>query len=187
MHSLPFSIRMSWYVRIVARLVQSYSVARIGSQSARRCSRSLHGLHEPYSSTARQASLPSMRCVDHFPSWGLSSRGTESSRSTCHIPKGCPVLPQETREADMITWVLHRAIDKFERDWNCHAGHRRHDASPRPPWVFSRVTNMLAAAALVGALGLAAPAAASASVQQAAASVPTLTPGRIVASTAAVV
>ena len=87
----------------------------------------------------------------------------------------------------MITWVLHRAIDKFERDWNCHAGHRRHDASPRPPWVFSRVTNMLAAAALVGALGLAAPAAASASVQQAAASVPTLTPGRIVASTAAVV
>ncbi|PYQ94947.1 MAG: hypothetical protein DMF94_21230 [Acidobacteria bacterium] len=45
---------------------------------------------------------------------------------------------------------------------------------------------MLAAAALVRALGLAAPAAAYASVQQAAASVPTLTPGRIVASTAAV-
>jgi len=32
---------------------------------------------------------------------------------------------------DVIKLVLRRAIDKVERDWNCHPGHTRHDASPQ--------------------------------------------------------
>jgi uncharacterized protein DUF6223 len=88
----------------------------------------------------------------------------------------------------MIRWALRRAIDKFERDGDSHARHTRHmiDGSPRPTWVFSRVTDLLAAA-VIGAFGLAAPAAAHASVQPAAATVYTMTPERIAASTAALV
>jgi hypothetical protein len=52
--------------------------------------------------------------------------------------------------------------------------------------VFSRVTDLLAAA-VIGGFGLAAPAAAHASVQPAAATVYTMTPERIAASTAALV
>jgi len=41
----------------------------------------------------------------------------------------------------MIKWALHRAIDKFERDWNYDAGYMHDiiDASPRAAWLFSRV------------------------------------------------
>lgn len=42
----------------------------------------------------------------------------------------------------MIKWILHRAIDKFERDWNYDASYVRDiiDTSPRAAWLFSRVT-----------------------------------------------
>ena len=42
----------------------------------------------------------------------------------------------------MIKWVLRRAIDKVERDWNYDASHMRDmiDANPRTAWLFSRVT-----------------------------------------------
>jgi hypothetical protein len=42
----------------------------------------------------------------------------------------------------MIRWVLHRAIDRFERDWNYDASYMRDmiDASPRAAWLFSSVT-----------------------------------------------
>ena len=78
----------------------------------------------------------------------------------------------------MIRWTLRRAVDRFERGWN-HDGHVRGriDASPRSAWLFSRVTD-LSTAAVVG-FGLAAPAAARVSVQLAAGSVYTISPGRI--------
>src|SRR3954469_6533385 len=46
------------------------------------------------------------------------------------------------RRSDMIRWVLRRAIDKFERDWNYDASYMRDmiDVSPRAGWLFSRVT-----------------------------------------------
>jgi len=42
---------------------------------------------------------------------------------------------------DMIRWVLRKAINKFERDWNYDAGYMHDiiDASPRAAWLFSRV------------------------------------------------
>ena len=88
----------------------------------------------------------------------------------------------------MIRWALRRAIDKFERDGDSPVSPTRHmiGASPRPTWVFSRVTDLLAAA-VIGGFGLAAPAAAHASVQPAAATVYNMTPERIAASTAALV
>jgi Family of unknown function (DUF6223) len=54
-------------------------------------------------------------------------------------------------------------------------------------WLFSRVTDLLAAAVLVGGFALAAPAAAHGSVEPAAASVYAMSPGRIGAIVAAVV
>jgi hypothetical protein len=89
----------------------------------------------------------------------------------------------------MFRWALRKEIDKFERDWNYDASHLRDmiDASPRAGWLFLRVTDVLAAAALVGAFGLAAPAAAQVSDQPPAVSVYTLTPERIAATVAAVV
>ena len=44
----------------------------------------------------------------------------------------------------MIRWVLRRAIDKFERDWNYDASYMRDmiDASPRAAWLFSRVATI---------------------------------------------
>lgn len=88
----------------------------------------------------------------------------------------------------MIKWVLRRAIDKVEREWKYDASHMRDmiDASPRATWLASQAT-LLLAAALVGAVGLAAPAAAQVSAQPAAATVYTMTPERIAASTAALV
>ncbi len=87
----------------------------------------------------------------------------------------------------MIRWALRRAIDKIEREGNYDATQIRDiiDASPRAAWMVSRVTHLLAAAALVGGFGLAAPAAAQVSVQPATANAYTLTPKRIVASLAA--
>jgi hypothetical protein len=65
----------------------------------------------------------------------------------------------------MFRWALRQGIDKFERDW----------------------TGVLAAAAVVVGFGLAAPAAAHGFDQPAAVGVYTMTPGRIAASTAALV
>ena len=89
----------------------------------------------------------------------------------------------------MIRWVLRRPIDKVERDRHDDASciRDRIHASPPAGWLVSRVTALLAAAALVGGFGLAAPAAAHVSVQPPAVSVYTLTPERIAASAAAVV
>ena len=89
----------------------------------------------------------------------------------------------------MIKRLVRRAIDKFERDWKYDASYIRDmiDASPRAAWLFSRATGLLAAATLVVGIGLAAPAAAHASVQPAAVSAYTLTPRRIGASLAIVV
>jgi hypothetical protein len=89
----------------------------------------------------------------------------------------------------MIRWALRRAIDKVEREWNYDARQIRDmiGASPRAAWMVSRVTDLLATAALVGAFGLAAPAAAQVSDQPPAVSVYTLTPERIAATVAAVV
>ena len=89
----------------------------------------------------------------------------------------------------MIRWALRRAIDKVERGWSDDASYRRDmiDACPRAAWLVSRVTHLLAAAALVGGVGLAAPAAAQVSDQPPAVSVYTLTPERIAATVAAVV
>jgi len=44
----------------------------------------------------------------------------------------------------MIKWALHRAIHKFERDWNYDASYMRDiiDASPRAAWLFARVTSL---------------------------------------------
>jgi hypothetical protein len=88
----------------------------------------------------------------------------------------------------MFRWALQKGIDKFEREWNCD-GYKRDtvDASPRPARLSSRLTDRLATVALVVGFGLAAPVAAYGSVQPAAASVYTMSPGRIGASVAAVV
>jgi hypothetical protein len=90
---------------------------------------------------------------------------------------------------DMFRWALRKRIDTFERKWNDDASYIRDmiDASPRDAWLFSRLTDRLATAAIVVGFGLAAPAAAYGSVQSAAASVYTMSPGRIAASVAAVV
>jgi hypothetical protein len=42
----------------------------------------------------------------------------------------------------MIKWALHKAINKFERDWKYDASYMRDiiDASPRAAWLFFRVT-----------------------------------------------
>jgi hypothetical protein len=42
----------------------------------------------------------------------------------------------------MTRWLLRRAIDKFQRDWNYDASYMKDiiDASPRAAWLFSRVT-----------------------------------------------
>jgi hypothetical protein len=88
----------------------------------------------------------------------------------------------------MFRWALRKGIDKFEREWNYDASYIRDmvDEGPRAAWLVSRITHLLAAAALVGGVGLAAPAAAQVSDQPPAV-VSTLTPERIVASVAAMV
>jgi hypothetical protein len=88
----------------------------------------------------------------------------------------------------MFRWALQKGIDKVERELNYDTSYRRGmiAASPRAAWLVSRGTHLLAAAALVGGFGLSAPAAAQVSVQPAA-SVYTLSPGRIGAMVAAAV
>jgi hypothetical protein len=104
-------------------------------------------------------------------------------------PEALSRLTVGDKRCDMIRWVLRRAIDKVEREWNYDASHicDMIDASPRASWLLSRVTHVLAATALVGAFGLAAPAAAQVSDQPPAVSVYTLTPERLAATVAAVV
>ena len=87
-----------------------------------------------------------------------------------------------------MRWGLRSAMGKFEREWNYGASYIRDmiDASPRAAWLFLPVTGLLALAALVGGFALAAPAAAHVS-DQPAASVYTISPGRIGAIAAAVV
>ena len=89
----------------------------------------------------------------------------------------------------MFRWTRRTGIDKFEREWNDDTSYIRDtiDARPRAAWLVSRVTHLLAAAALVGAFGLAAPAAAQVSDRPPAVSVYALTPERIAATVAAVV
>jgi hypothetical protein len=88
-----------------------------------------------------------------------------------------------------MRWALGSAIDKFEREGNHGASYVRDilDASPRAAWLLLRVTGLLAAAALVAGFGLAVPAAAQVSAQPAAASVYTMSLGRVEAILAAVV
>ena len=89
----------------------------------------------------------------------------------------------------MIRWAVRRAIDSVERGCHSDARHIRDriDASRRAPRMVSRVTHLLAAAVLVGGVGLAASATAQESVRPPAVSPYTLTPERITASVAAVV
>jgi Family of unknown function (DUF6223) len=89
----------------------------------------------------------------------------------------------------MIRTVLGRVLDKVERESNCDVRHLSDliDASPRAAWMVPRAFGLLAAAALVGGSGLAAPAAAFASVQPADVNVYTMSPGRIGAVVAGVV
>src|SRR5687767_6351392 len=81
------------------------------------------------------------------------------------------------RRSDMFRWARRKGVDQFEREWNEDTSYIRDmiDASPRAAWPISRVPHLLAAAALVGGFGLAAPAAAQVSDQPPAVSVYTLT------------
>ena len=86
----------------------------------------------------------------------------------------------------MFRWALGKEIDKFEREGNDDDVRDMIDASPFAGWLISRVAVLLAVT-LIGGFGLAAPAIAQVSDQPAAASVNTMTPGRIAAAMAAVV
>ena len=59
----------------------------------------------------------------------------------------------------MIRLVLRSAIDKVEREWNADASDASdmNDASLHAAWVVSRVTDLLAAAALVVGFGIPTP------------------------------
>jgi hypothetical protein len=84
----------------------------------------------------------------------------------------------------MIRWALRRPTDEFDRDGNYDASYKRDmiDASRRAARLFSRVTDLLAAA-VAGAVWLAAAAVAHAQ-QTDAVTVYTMTSERITASTA---
>ena len=88
----------------------------------------------------------------------------------------------------MSRWARREGIDKFERKWKDDVSYIRDmiDASPRAAWLVSRVTHLIAAAVLVGVVGLAVPAAAQVSDKPPAVTVYTLTPERIAATVAAV-
>ena len=66
----------------------------------------------------------------------------------------------------MTRWVLGRAIDEVGREWNHDASHVREtiDTSPRAVWLVTPVA-LLLAAAMIGGIALAAPAAAEVSDQ----------------------
>jgi len=86
----------------------------------------------------------------------------------------------------MFRWALRKRIDTFERESNRNTHDTRDtiDASSRATWLVSRVSHLIAAA-LIGAVGLAAPAVAQVSDLPNAVNVYTLTPGRIAATVAA--
>lgn len=44
----------------------------------------------------------------------------------------------------MIKWILRKALDRFERNWDYDASYMRDiiDASPRAAWLFSRATTL---------------------------------------------
>jgi uncharacterized membrane protein YedE/YeeE len=87
----------------------------------------------------------------------------------------------------MMKWLLQRAIDNVERDWNDDASYLRDmiDASPRTAWLVSRMAGLLAA--LVVGCVLATTVVASGSDQPATVSNLAFTPKRIVASGSALV
>ena len=89
----------------------------------------------------------------------------------------------------MIERALRRATREVERDWNYDASYTRHmiDVSPSSARRSLRATDLLAAAAVVGGFGFAAPAAAHVLLQPAAATVYSMSPGRIGAVVAGVV
>ena len=89
----------------------------------------------------------------------------------------------------MLERFRQRGIEDFQADWKYAASSicDRIDASPWTPRLYSRAARLLGAAALVVAIGLAAPAAAHASVKPAAVSPYTFTPRRIGASLAVMV
>ena len=66
----------------------------------------------------------------------------------------------------MFRWTLRKGIDTFEREWNYDTSYMRDmiDASPRAAWLVSPVTALLIVAALIGGVGLAAPAAAQSAI-----------------------
>jgi len=88
----------------------------------------------------------------------------------------------------MSRWVPLEGIDRFERKWKNDVSYIRDmiDANPRGAWLVSRVIHLIAAAVLLGVVGLAVPAAAQVSDQPPAVTVYTLTPERIAATVAAV-
>ena len=88
----------------------------------------------------------------------------------------------------MIEWVFCRAIGGVQRGWKSDTGCMLHmiGASRRVAGLASCVTRLLATAALVGSVGISAPAAAQVPDQPPAVSAYTLTPERITASLAAV-
>ena len=88
----------------------------------------------------------------------------------------------------MIEWVFCRAIGEVQRGWKSDTGCLLHmiGASRRVAGLASCVTRLLATAALVGSVGISAPAAAQVPDQPPAVSAYTLTPERITASLAAV-
>ena len=88
----------------------------------------------------------------------------------------------------MIEWVFCRAIGEVQRGWKSDTGCMLHmiGASRRVAGLASCVTRLLATAALVGSVGISAPAAAQVPDQPPAVSAYTLTPERIAASLAAV-
>ena len=114
-----------------------------------------------------------------------ATRAMKSSAAMSHSEALCRLTVGDTR-SDMIKWVLRRAIDKAEREWKYDASRDMIDASPCATWLVSPVT-LLLAAALIGGVGLAAPAAAQVSDQPPAVTVYGPTPERIAAAVGAVV
>ena len=86
----------------------------------------------------------------------------------------------------MIRWALRRAIDRIECNHDATNLRDMIEARPRGAGTALRVSDLLAAVALVSGFGLATPVAAQVSVQTAAVKPYTLTPKRMMASGAAV-
>jgi hypothetical protein len=89
----------------------------------------------------------------------------------------------------MSRWALPNRVGKLgrERDSDISPARGVTGVSPRAAWLMSGAIALLVAAVEIGAVGLAAPAAAQVSDQPPAVSAYTVTPARLAASTAAVV